>query len=492
MPDQENQHDMTELFLDRQEISWEYNVERRLQQPVRHHGNPILSPEYPWEQEYTTIYGSVLPMPEGGFGMWYMSGAKGMQAQQMLCFARSDDGFEWRRVMSKQHPYEGIDTTNILLGPEPNVHGPCVMRNEHDQNSDARYLLMYDSYWWHRPNDLGLQGSRWCYTATSPDGLDWAPTLGRPAIPGKSDIGQSVVWDPVKRRYIAYVRGTRMPDPQNPHGSAYGEKRTVRYVRASTSPDFENWSEPFEIMRADETDGDPDHQFHQLSVTRLAGGYVGLLSLFHVDGCVTDEQYKTMELGTCDTQLCFSRDGLNFSRVADRDLFFPLGQPGQWDSSWTVTASQFVCHGDRMLFYYASTDRGRDEGHRYSIGVATLPLNRFQALRPGRTSQPAIIETKPQYLGDGDLTLNADASRGQITVELCDFNGEALKGFTRDDCAAIETDGLKQVVRWKAGRLSDAVAKDQLYRRAIRIRFYLQDASLYGASWNKTDQPAMQ
>ncbi len=187
-----------------------------------------------------------------------------------------------------------------------------------------------------------------------------------------------------------------------------------------------------------------------------------------------------MEEGTCDTQLAVSRDGLRWERVADRQIFLPLGGPGQWDSQWNVTASQFVYDGDRMLFYYASTDRKRSQRHKYRIGVATLPRDRFQAVRPRRTHQHAVLETVPLYLEDGDLRINADATHGKITVELCDFNGGAIEGFAKEDCEAVETDGLDHVVRWNGKGLSDARNGDP-FRKALRIRFYIHHASLYAA-----------
>ena len=94
-----------ELFLDKKRISWEYNIERRLCQPVKHPGNPFLVREMPWEESFVTVYGSVLPKEDGtGYRMWYMSGARGTRTDQLLCYAESPDGFAWDRVMTDEHP----------------------------------------------------------------------------------------------------------------------------------------------------------------------------------------------------------------------------------------------------------------------------------------------------------------------------------------------------------------------------------------------------
>lgn len=272
MPQSEMTTMDTELFLDCARVSTERNLERCLCQPHKHPDNPIVCSEYPWEQMYVTVYGSVLPKEDGsGLSMWYMAGAKGMQKEQFMCYAESSDGIGWEKRMSPLHCYEQHAETNIVHGIEANVHGPCVIRNQHCDDPEQRYLMFYDSYASHRPELKDeLQESRWCYTAVSPDGIHWSPGKGRPAVAGKSDVGQSVLWDPERRLYLAYMRGSRHD----------GTKGQVRYVRMATSPDFLKWSEPIELLRADEIDGDPRHQIHQFSVTKRGSQFVALRSLF--------------------------------------------------------------------------------------------------------------------------------------------------------------------------------------------------------------------
>jgi hypothetical protein len=219
-----------------------------------------------------------------------------------------------------------------------------------------------------------------------------------------------------------------------------------------------------------------------MSVTWHNGQFLGLVSMFHIDGFLEmrdgDGSPLLMEEGTCDTQLAVSRDGLHWHRIADRQVFLPLGSPGEWDSQWIVTASQIIFDQDRMLFYYASTGHKRSEGHQYHIGLATLPLDRFQALKPADPHRPAVLETKPLYLSDGDLHINADCSQGNIQMELCDFNGNPIEGFGKEDFTPLTGDNLRHLVRWKNNKISDA-KNDSSFRQAIRIRCYLHQASLY-------------
>ncbi|MBN1943469.1 MAG: hypothetical protein JW849_09285 [Phycisphaerae bacterium] len=475
-----------ELFLDDELLSWEYNLARTLCQPTKHPANPILQPEQPWEETAITLYGSVLPREEGGFAMWYMALASGWRSDQMMCLAESADGVAWTRAIQQGLPYRNCAESNVVLGPEPNVHGPCVLRNEHNDDPSERYLVLFDSYTRYRPQSAeARRHDRCCYTAVSPDGVHWTPKEGRLAIPSKSDTGQGVVWDPLSRRHIAYLRGTRAV--HDPFGRPYGESQRVRYVRAATSADFLHWSDPIELLRADIIDGDPDHQFHQLSVTRRGNQFVALLSIFHITGFEkmrsADEGGREilMEQGSCDTQLAVSRDGLHWRRVANRAVFLPLGLPGTWDSRWLTTAGQLVTTDAETLLYYGGAGTERGEGHKTCLGLATLPRDRFQALQPRRLGQPGVVETKPLRINPtGELYVNADAQKGRLVVEVCDFMGKTIEGFALDDCDAITTDSLDAPVRWRGKPIGQAV-RDENPGKDIRIRFYLHQASLYAA-----------
>jgi hypothetical protein len=477
-----------ELFLDKYRVSSEYNIVKRLCQPEKHSANPILHSEHPWEELYVTMYGNVLPKEDGsGYRMWYTAGAKRMQKCQYLCYAESEDGFHFQRIMTDRFPYGNSLHTNIVCSLEHNIHGPHIVRNRHNDDSQQRYLMFFDSYPQSRPDMAEqLQGGRWCYTMTSPDGLIWNPPQGRLAVPGKSDVGNSVVWDSKHKRYIVYMRGTRPHEAFKPFDQPWGEGMRVRYVRAAVSDDFEHWSEPVELLRADQEEGDPYNHIHQFTVTRRGGQFIALRSMFRVEELnwvEYENQGKIlMEDGVCDSQLAVSRDGLAWSCVADRAKFLSCGGPGQWDHRWMVTPGEFVVEDKRMLFYYGASHLPRSKPPMHlAIGVAVLPRDRFQAMRPRLLHQPGVLETKPLYLSPGDLKINADASQGKIVAELCDFNGVVIDGFSRELCNPVASDGLDLTIRWKERKLSDAIDQQNLFRRAVRIRFYLHHATLYAA-----------
>ncbi len=466
-----------ELFLDDEMICWSRNVRRELQLAQMHEGNPILKREYPWESRHVCLYGSVLYDAEHQhFRMWYNAYGEDYQNQQVLAYAESKDGIHWTKPMLDLRPWPGYKKTNILMGADVNLHGPCVIRNPEPRDANRRYLLLFDSYpkWHEEAKPMGIDG-RWCYAAESPDGLHWTPRTGRPAFAGKADSGQSVVWEPSARLFRAYTRLTST--------DAFGQR--IRIWKLNESPDFVHWSEPMELFRADERDGYPDVQVQQLTITRYDGIYIGLLSMFRI------AQYVTSPTGAIDEgpqindiQLVTSRDGIHFTRVADRALFMRHRGLREFGTLGYRTA-QLVQHRDKVFIYCdGRTDtavRG-GESSGMEIGVATIPKDRFVAMTPKRLTEEAILELAPMRYPDGNLRLNARVGKvGSIQVEVADFGGVVIKGFTRADATAITGDSFDHEIRWqKDGRTYSLSDLPGAYRnKPIRLRLWLRQAAIF-------------
>ena len=110
---------------------------------------------------------------------------------------------------------------------------------------------------------------------------------------------------------------------------------------------------------------------------------------------------------------------------------------------------------------------------QHAIGVATLPLDRFIGVQAN--AQPGIIVTKPFQLVASGLQLNLDAQQGALQVEVLDVNGVPISGFAKADSDSLSNvDGLRLQPQWNQhDDLSSLVGQ------TIRLRFYLQSATLY-------------
>ena len=482
-----------ELFLDDELISYTRNVRREIIQPEKHPQNPVLRREYPWEAAYNCAYGRVLFDDERGvFRMWYSAyGSRGdtgekYRDEQYMCCAESDDGIKWEKPLLDINPLPGHERTNIVMGTKAgNVHGPCVIINPDRSDPERRFLVLFDSYpKWHRneAEEYGFQG-RACYTAVSPDGLNWSPPGGRFAFVGKADSGQGVVWDPCTETFRAYTRLTTR--------DASGQR--IRTWKMNESKDFLHWTEPMELFRTDEQDGYPDMQVQQMAVSLYQGTYIGLLSLFRIKQYV-ELKDGAIEEGTQsnDTQLVTSRDGIHFSRVADRGLFMPHAGTGEFGTHGYRTF-QLLRHQDRVFIYCdgravdAEGSRGadseRDRLPGVDIGLFTLTRDRFTALVPRRVREESLVELIPMQYPGGRLLLNAAViPPGVIEAEVTSFDGfSVVEGFSRADSVKITGDSLEREVLWQRdGKTYSLEALPaELRDKAVRLRLWIRQGRIF-------------
>ena len=92
-------------------------------------------------------------------------------------------------------------------------------------------------------------------------------------------------------------------------------------------------------------------------------------------------------------------------------------------------------------------------------------------------SEGTLLTHRLRVRSDSSLFhLNADAEEGSIQAELLDDSGQVLKGFSRDDCETITGVGHELTVRWKGQN----DLKDHLRRGTVRLKLYLNKATVYG------------
>ena len=87
------------------------------------------------------------------------------------------------------------------------------------------------------------------------------------------------------------------------------------------------------------------------------------------------------------------------------------------------------------------------------------------------------VTLKPVELTrDTKITINADASDGEVRVELLDEEMRRVRGFSGDDASAIRGDSLRHVVTWKDKSLAD------LPPGRYHLRAHLRRATLFAVS----------
>jgi len=448
------------LFVDYDDLAERSNVRRTFYQAEKH-GPPVLAQEAAWERHGGMTASAIYDEDEMIFKMWYMAGFYAEGKGHVQCLALSADGIHWRRPNLELHEAFGSTDNNIVIpaGHHDGMdHFESMLKDPLPTDAASRYKAIgWSSHDWGGPM-AGI------YTAASPDGLRWRhtpePVFHQCPRPGTSDLGpvgdaQSLMIDTERKRYVAFLRGN--------------DTRLI-----STSDDFIAWTppEPFLwTLNEEET-------LYNNTGFNYGAHYLGFLTHFDKHPY---RQSQTLRLLT-------SRDGSRWMRVGGEPLV-PLSGIGEWDRfQIMLTGAPPIPVGDRLYLYYRGTARRHNKIARefdpsiardqdpttMSIGLAALRLDGFASLDASYDGGHAVLQ--PMLLDGDELHINAKCDYGSIEVELRGMDGNALPGFSREDCAAIREDGVDITVLWKGGSLRS------LRGIPARIAFYLANARLY-AYW---------
>ena len=435
------------LFLDDADIESIQGLRRTVNQPDWDPETPVLKPEHPWEMGGVSQYGTVLYNEEkqefrfyylthagsGGYEarMVTMGGKQWLANRTLLAYATSPDGLHWERPHLGQVDFEGSTENNILAIGVINVEGAGVLYEPDDPDPDRRYKAIF---WEHGSGDVvkredGLVlwaagGKDGMWVAFSPDGIHWTHYEGNPVGPS-SDTSHYVVRDPITGRYHAYGRFA-------PKGG--------RVIGCLTSDDFMHWSDGVLVLAPDEHEiagPDSDTQFYGMSVGLYEGLYLGGVWVYRAgtDGCI-------------DTQLAVSRDGLQWERVGNRQVFLPLGPPGGLSDGMVRTTANYIIRGDEIYIYYGMVS-GPHSGpkhpgqeirrsHPGMVGLARMRRDGWVSL--DADAEGGRVITTPRPVSSNTLHVNVDAAGGELRASLVDDQGHALPGC-EGELTGDHTDG---------------------------------------------------
>ena len=444
--------DNPQLFLDNFLIRDMENLERVIQNPDKHPGNPVIVPEHPWEKRILEIYGTVLyDNTRERFRCWYLGNEykNGIPdnpeylqtAEYYTCYAESEDGIHWTKPMVGRAPFGRHEKHNVVI---EGTHGFCVLPTPDDPDPMKRY-----------------KGAGGASVGESPDGLVWTIRNWRDTI-GKNDTSTCVVrW---KGEYLAYVRA-QVPDPDWP--------AVMRGIGLSVSKDFVEWTPKETVFKTDSEDGYPWTQPYGISVTPYGDVLIGILWLLHLD-----EVEGNNSLGTMDTQLVVSRDGRTWERVANRAPFLSP-TAGTWDAGRVFPGTTMFRRNGKVWIYFTGVSTRHGEGWgEMGIGLATLPEDRFVGLRVRDGATSGTLETQVLAFEGNELLVNADVGEDGLAVELVDAEGNVLPGAARGRSHLIRHDALRYRVLWDDGDKKHSLG-DLVQDGPVRIRFALAKGSLY-------------
>ena len=443
-----------QLFLDGHGIVRIEHLTRTMHEPEKK-GAVLRSHEH-----FRTSAGPVIWDP--GRQIWKTWGAPPEDIASVVAYYESDDGLHWRKPIVGQVEYRGSKENNFVgvdLGKDTGRFNPGnVVYDPNDPDPARRYKCAMP------PHGFGV----------SPDGIDWT---GLP-IYVRNEDSYTFALDDQEGLFILAMREGKLED---------------RRVTLSTSTDFQHWTEPELIFRADDLDQqlgreaierqfeDPtlqspefnvpetyNAQVYVMKIFRYESLYIGMPMFFYRSAQVPPdwEGFRSMDLspstrrhlsrngdwtGIHVVQLACSRDLRTWERLGDRKHFLAPSRldGGAYDTLTVGAPSQPVVRGDQLWFYYLGQKSyaiiGEELKDQGAGCLAVLRRDGFMSLDAGNGR--GAVTTEPFTLRGARLSVNVDARRGALHVEALHQDGRVAA-----KSAAVTGDHPNTPVCWEAGR----------------------------------------
>ena len=484
---------------------------------ILHHPTPrgvALVTDRPWEGNnlnYVTV------LKEGDLYKMYYRGAetdRGVTARHevVYCYAESRDGVHWMRPNLGLFEFDGSKQNNIILRQQdPELGVACHNFSPFlDTNPAAPASERYKA--------VGGLGPLYAFVST--DGIRWRRAQPGPIITvGAFDSQNVAFWDALRGEYRAYHRQYR---------------RGGRDVMTETAASFlDGWTQPVLLEYPPSYDGafrgDPRGPLGE-PVTPGRGGelytnqitpyhraphlFLGFPTRYENRGLTPSTKHlpqwkyrqfrstvygpgQSQREGVAVTEGLFmaSRDGRNFRVYYEAFVRPGLRTRDSWfygdhyqNNGLVETKSTIAPDAPGELSMYV-TEATQQNGKPAVLRRYTLRLDGFVSISAPMRGGRCV--TKPIRFSGNRLTLNYSSSaRGGVRVGFVNAtSGEAIAGFSLDDCPWIYGDALARPVEWSrsekkqpAGYYTDTTVTadvSSLARKPVRLVFELKDADLY-------------
>jgi hypothetical protein len=489
------------LFLDLMEVQHIDGVELKVN-TARKRADPVIAGGRPGDFDSQGAANVAVVRQNGAYRAWYSGlyrepGSEwpksGPIPHVRVGYAESADGIHFKKKPLGLSSFGESDDTNIAAGlPATPIYRPIVPTGMHIDSADPDPTRRYKFLTWTGGRPVRKSGSGTAQAVrsnprenraaraaplqgtsdgpevfdeqtwtlwTSPDGLRWREaSRGGIRYPGgmpASFSPQAMFHDPDEsdpaRKYKAYGFLGLNNDRR---GAGYGYSAdAIEWTADPRNPVFDAWARATPVVRNGKVE-----QIHDVVVWKYHQYY---LSLYQYQRSADE---KTIELA-------MSRDGENFSYIQPGAEVVRRGAAGEWDCDEIAPSVPLVDEGEIKVFYsgYRFSRTKLIEGER-ACGLATLRLDGFTHLTLEDGRDRGSVTTIPVDQGAAtELHVNASCADGsRIEVELINpASGQALPGFSCEECTPITTDSLAHRVGWGNRSLAD------VRNASFQIRFHL-------------------
>lgn len=439
-----------ELFVDHLLIERMQGVRLELHHPVK---APRAKSPLPVHHMVTVIKDGNL------FRAWYRGSDPSIPAtkeepsgREVVHYAESDDGHEWRFPVLRLHEVGGTKENNVILANQPRLlHNFMPFL---DTRPGVPPSERYKALAGHPGpgNKLGLDKPGHGLVAfVSPDGIHWTNKGEvipyRPQWRHAFDSPNVSFWSEAEQLYVCYFR-TWTPDDR------------LRSISRVTSPDFMKWSDP--VAMTPNLPGEHLYTSMTAPYPRAPHIYLSFPTRF-VPGRGNAPSHDKKDFNVTDILFMTTRAGsIRYDRTFTEAFIRPGLDPQRWVNRANYVAQnvQFL-RPEEISIYHRS-------GDRYVIRT-----DGFISVHAGASEGELL--TKPLVFSGRQLVLNYSTSAaGSIRVELQKPDGEPIPGFTLADCPTIYGDRIEGIATWKRNPKLSSLAG-----HPVRLRFVMREADLY-------------
>ena len=410
---------------------------------------PILIADTPTDGTFLGGYSTLLK--DGGkYRLWYESYQGGASDYDVkTCYAESDDGFTWKKPHLGIFEYQGSKNNNVVY-----VHGHgATIFIDPTANAAERYKMVFLSQ---VPMEIvnGKQLDAFVFGAVSPDGLHWR-RLAEPLIKQTSDTQSVAEYDPVRGKYVAYLRSW---DPQT-RGGAGGRRIVVR----TESTEFGSFGAPTPVLTLGPEDP-PDADIYTNAYRRwpeASRAHLMIPAIYHRSSDFVD------------LRLAVSRDGVRW-QFAPGDPFMAVGEPGSGYEGSIYAGCGTVTVGKGMWAFPVA--RCHNTHNMYprqgNLWLALLREDSFVGLEAESEGE---CWTQPATFEGSRLLINSWGMTGaRVTIEITGEIGKPFPGYSLVDCDGLSGEQLWSPMTWRGNSGVGA-----LQGKLVRLHFKLNRVRLY-------------
>lgn len=381
----------------------------------------------------------------------------------VLCYAESGDGFVWTKPNLGIFSFNGSTDNNIVS----HCCSTAAVFKDESAEPEERYKCLHFATIPDRSADPAniTNARKGLYGAVSSDGLHWQ-TIEQPLIRMFCDSQNVACWDPISKKYMAYVRGSY-------------EGRAIFFSEADS---FREWPHPKVLMYPGPED-EPSTDYYTNGFTWYPDDPAIKFLFSGIYSHNTDQLH---------VRLGISRAGRNYQWIS-REPVLDVGPAGSWDGERVYANPNLVKLPDgRLALPYTGYDFSHNETRFFQMyddfagncryGWAIWEEGRIAGVEAEdagefftSTHRAGLHHELTRVFNGNGIEVNARSTRaGIVEIELWE-DGNCLEGYSFADFKAIVGDHL-----WIRCEWSGKSDLSELAGKAIQLRFRMRSAKVFG------------